>query len=172
LCTIYLLALGGLSIISFAGPLIFPEIWRSPGFRGKRTGLFLLTNVASVVPLFHWWWVDGHRILHAAMDHTSDRSVSVHSLTASLCLAAGRVGVFGGGPGWLLMIVTYLFGVFIYISRIPERLRPGKFDVYFQSHQIWHVLVVTAALIHYISGIEVYRWVERQRRASDLCPIM
>jgi hypothetical protein len=36
-----------------------------------------------------------------------------------------------------------------YIARIPERLAPGLFDIWFQSHQLFHVFVVAAACIHY-----------------------
>jgi adiponectin receptor len=34
-------------------------------------------------------------------------------------------------------------------NRIPERWRPGRFDYFFASHQIFHVHVVLAALAHY-----------------------
>jgi len=35
------------------------------------------------------------------------------------------------------------------IARIPERLAPGLFDIWFQSHQLFHVFVVAAACVHY-----------------------
>lgn len=31
-------------------------------------------------------------------------------------------------------------------TRIPESLRPGKFDIWCSSHQIFHVLVVLATV--------------------------
>jgi hypothetical protein len=34
-------------------------------------------------------------------------------------------------------------------NRIPERLVPGRFDLIFASHQIFHVHVILAALSHY-----------------------
>ena len=34
-------------------------------------------------------------------------------------------------------------------NRMPEKLAPGRFDLYFASHQIFHVLVLLAALAHY-----------------------
>ncbi|KAJ3115070.1 hypothetical protein HDU96_001234 [Phlyctochytrium bullatum] len=48
----------------------------------------------------------------------------------------------------LLGIMTYLVGAFIYVEKYPERLFPGKFDLFFHSHQIWHVLCVVAAVFH------------------------
>jgi hypothetical protein len=35
------------------------------------------------------------------------------------------------------------------LARIPERLAPGLFDIWFQSHQLFHVFVVAAACVHY-----------------------
>jgi len=46
----------------------------------------------------------------------------------------------------------YIFGAIMYGARIPERLFPGKCDLWGQSHQIFHILVVLAALLH-IKGV-------------------
>lgn len=43
----------------------------------------------------------------------------------------------------------YIFGAALYANRIPERLLPGWFDLWFQSHQLFHICVVIAALVHY-----------------------
>ncbi|KAL3623972.1 hypothetical protein CASFOL_032788 [Castilleja foliolosa] len=47
------------------------------------------------------------------------------------------------------MALSYLIGTGFYVSRIPERWRPGWFDLAGHSHQIFHVLVVIGALAHY-----------------------
>lgn len=44
--------------------------------------------------------------------------------------------------------VLYIFGAFLYGIRIPERFAPGVFDIWGHSHQLFHVLVVAAALCH------------------------
>lgn len=44
--------------------------------------------------------------------------------------------------------VFYIFGAFLYGIRFPEKVRPGNFDLWGHSHQIFHVLVVVAALCH------------------------
>ncbi|GMH18979.1 hypothetical protein Nepgr_020820 [Nepenthes gracilis] len=49
----------------------------------------------------------------------------------------------------LFMAFFYLVGAGFYASRVPERFKPGFFDVAGQSHQIFHVLVVLGALAHY-----------------------
>lgn len=48
-----------------------------------------------------------------------------------------------------IMAMSYLTGAFIYVARIPERWKPGWFDLAGHSHQIFHVLVVMGALAHY-----------------------
>ena len=43
----------------------------------------------------------------------------------------------------------YLFGLYIYTNRCPERHHPGKYDVCGNSHQIWHGFVVLGILATY-----------------------
>ena len=42
-------------------------------------------------------------------------------------------------PNYLLIYCLTLTMVFFYLSRIPERFSPGKFDYLFHSHQLFHV---------------------------------
>lgn len=48
-----------------------------------------------------------------------------------------------------VMALSYLIGTVFYLSRVPERWKPGWFDLAGQSHQIFHVCVVMGALAHY-----------------------
>jgi predicted membrane channel-forming protein YqfA (hemolysin III family) len=41
----------------------------------------------------------------------------------------------------LVMAATYLAGACIYVLRIPERFKPGAFDIFLNSHQLWHCFV-------------------------------
>ena len=61
----------------------------------------------------------------------------------------------------LIMGLLYLTGALLYATRIPERFMPGKCDIWFQSHQIFHLLVVAAAFVHYhgISAMALQRLV-------------
>ncbi|RAL44184.1 hypothetical protein DM860_016430 [Cuscuta australis] len=47
------------------------------------------------------------------------------------------------------MALFYIVGAVFYVSRIPERWKPGAFDLAGQSHQIFHVFVIFGALAHY-----------------------
>ncbi|PIA13382.1 HlyIII-domain-containing protein [Coemansia reversa NRRL 1564] len=56
------------------------------------------------------------------------------------------------------MCALYIVGTVIYAFKIPERYRPGKHDVLFHSHQIFHVSVVLAALLHYFGIVRALTW--------------
>lgn len=47
------------------------------------------------------------------------------------------------------MALSYLTGTVFYVSRVPERWKPGWFDLTGHSHQIFHVFVMMGALAHY-----------------------
>lgn len=48
-----------------------------------------------------------------------------------------------------VMALSYLIGTVFYVSRVPEKWRPGWFDIAGHSHQIFHVFVILGALAHY-----------------------
>ena len=47
----------------------------------------------------------------------------------------------------LIMVITYVSGFTIYVIKCPEALWPGKFDLYFNSHQIMHVMILLATVL-------------------------
>uniref|UniRef100_A0A7N0VIX6 Adiponectin receptor 1 n=1 Tax=Kalanchoe fedtschenkoi TaxID=63787 RepID=A0A7N0VIX6_KALFE len=56
------------------------------------------------------------------------------------------------------MALFYLIGTFFYVSRIPERWRPGWFDLAGHSHQLFHVFVILGALAHYGAARMLIVW--------------
>ncbi|CAI8610396.1 unnamed protein product [Vicia faba] len=56
------------------------------------------------------------------------------------------------------MAFSYLIGTMFYVTRIPERWKPGWFDLAGHSHQIFHVLVVAGALAHYAATLKLLEW--------------
>ena len=67
------------------------------------------------------------------------------------------VGLYGWGSAfsvmhyhWTLLAgVLSLTGAALYALRVPEKLFPGQCDLFFHSHQIFHVLVAMGTLSHY-----------------------
>lgn len=113
---------------------IITSLWdkfSSSELRPVRAGVFMAFGLSGVVPAIHYIVMEG------LFSHISRTSI-----------------------GWLaLMGSLYIAGALIYAFRIPEKWFPGKCDVWFQSHQIFHVLVIAAAFVHYhgISEMASYR---------------
>ncbi|KAK2147973.1 hypothetical protein LSH36_524g01073 [Paralvinella palmiformis] len=92
-----------------------------PHFRPLRAGVFIGFGLSAIVPISH--------------------VIIVNGFWETFYFAA---------LGWMiLMAFFYISGALIYAARIPERIWPGKFDIWFQSHQIFHVFVIAAAFVHY-----------------------
>ncbi|GMS96093.1 hypothetical protein PENTCL1PPCAC_18268 [Pristionchus entomophagus] len=110
-------------IVTLGTSAMIVSLWdkfAEPKFRPVRAGVFVAMGLSSIVPAFHLLVVDG---VHWMMEHTS--------------------------LGWLLLMgALYLTGATVYATRIPERCFPGKCDLWFQSHQLFHTFVVIAALVH------------------------
>lgn len=92
-----------------------------PALRPVRALLFVCLGGFGLVPTLHFLLQSGWS--------TGMTEASIH-----------RVIIMGG---------LYILGAVLYGCRIPERFLPGKFDIWFQSHQIFHVLVIAAAFVHY-----------------------
>jgi len=43
-------------------------------------------------------------------------------------------------PYHACMVLGCALFISVFITRVPERFAPGKFDIFFQSHQLFHVL--------------------------------
>ncbi|KAF5177240.1 Heptahelical transmembrane protein [Thalictrum thalictroides] len=56
------------------------------------------------------------------------------------------------------MALSYAIGTLFYVTRIPERWRPGWFDLAGHSHQIFHLFVIMGALAHYAATHVFIDW--------------
>ena len=78
--------------------------------------------------------------------------------------------LFGWFPAleyYLLEGAVYGLGAFFFASRFPESRWPGKFDIWLGSHQIFHVLVVVASLVHLYGVWTAFAWNYETQR---MCP--
>jgi predicted membrane channel-forming protein YqfA (hemolysin III family) len=46
---------------------------------------------------------------------------------------------------WTIGAIAYLSGALLYALRFPERILPGKFDLFGNSHNIFHFCVLIGA---------------------------
>ncbi|CAN1325979.1 Heptahelical transmembrane protein 2 [Linum perenne] len=125
-----------LSTITIVGALaivtLLSPALSSPNYRRFRATLFLVMGFSGVVPA-------GHAV-YLLWDHPI---VSISVLLE------------------VIMAVLYAAGTGFYVSRIPERWKPGAFDIAGQSHQIFHVFVVLAAVAHSFATLIVMDFRQR-----------
>lgn len=63
-----------------------------------------------------------------------------------------------GMPYYFLEGIVYCTGLVFFISHFPESVWPGYFDIWWSSHQIFHILVVLAASIHMYGVWQAFAW--------------
>lgn len=107
---------------------LFP-IFQNPEFRAVRAGLFFGMGVSGIVPVIHKLIAFRHR---PEALHTTGYEA--------------------------LMGFLYGLGALVYATRVPERWKPGRFDIAGHSHQLFHVLVVAGAYTHYHAGLVYLKW--------------
>ncbi|KNA20819.1 hypothetical protein SOVF_049150 [Spinacia oleracea] len=108
--------------------LITPSLC-SPRFRAFRATLFLGMGFFGLIPALH------AAALH--WDHPQMLIALVYEV---------------------LMGILYATGAWFYVSRVPERWKPGVFDLAGHSHQIFHMFVVGGALTHSAAIMIILHW--------------
>ncbi|KAJ5808816.1 hypothetical protein N7474_010085 [Penicillium riverlandense] len=65
-------------------------------------------------------------------------------------------------------LLVYFVGALVYASKIPERWKPGLFDYFGGSHNIWHMAVLGGILFHYCAMQDLFAGAFQ--RAEGECP--
>uniref|UniRef100_K3XC53 Adiponectin receptor protein n=1 Tax=Globisporangium ultimum (strain ATCC 200006 / CBS 805.95 / DAOM BR144) TaxID=431595 RepID=K3XC53_GLOUD len=136
LLRVYLTAISVMAALTFGVTLV--PAFGTPRFLVFRTCIFLSLGFFGLVPV-------SHLVYHFGL---FDPHVTVMI-----------------GP-LLLMGLLYTLGAIIYATKFPERFYPGRFDVWFSSHQLWHICVVAAALVHFANALQQYEW-----RWNTMCEV-
>ncbi|KAE8161269.1 mPR-like GPCR protein [Aspergillus tamarii] len=69
-----------------------------------------------------------------------------------------------GMPYYLIEGGFLLLGALIYATKFPESRYPGKFDIYGSSHQLFHILVVFAAVTQLIGILNAFDYNHANRK--------
>ncbi|EXJ80870.1 hypothetical protein A1O3_07156 [Capronia epimyces CBS 606.96] len=128
----------GLSVVTSA--LVLHPKLQGLRYRHHRTWAFILTGLSGFAPI-------------------------VHGL---LLYGWADMWVRSGMPYYLLEGLVYGLGAFFFVTRIPESIWPGSFDIWFSSHQLFHVLVVMASLVHLYGVWVAFGWNYENQR---VCPV-
>lgn len=51
--------------------------------------------------------------------------------------------------GTVFMGILYLTGLYFYVNKVPEKYCPHTFDIWFNSHTIFHIFVFAAAIEYF-----------------------
>ena len=140
------LAIYYLTIISFMGLTLFiislfEYLHRSENLK-KKALAYGGFGVSLTIPL-------GHAIINEVFYDNYGDPFSIQ----------GSIGYY------LLCGFFYLFGLYIYTVRCPERHNPGKYNVCGNSHQIWHCFVVLGIVATYFGALE-----NLETRKICICP--
>ncbi|EMC92723.1 hypothetical protein BAUCODRAFT_37623 [Baudoinia panamericana UAMH 10762] len=109
--------------------------FRSPELRPVRAAMFVAMGLSAVFPVIHGAWRYGAAQMERQM-----------------------------GLSWVISQgVLYIAGAVIYAARIPERFKPGAFDLFGHSHQIFHVLVLLAAATHLVGLLKAFDYEHSHR---------
>lgn len=113
--------LGGITIVGiFTIMTLLSPVFSTGKFRAFRASLFVAMGFFGLIPA-----------VHAVIVNWTEPQRNVTLAYESV------------------MALSYLTGTVFYVSRIPERWKPGMFDLAGHSHQIFHVFVIMGALAHY-----------------------
>uniref|UniRef100_A0A671LNM3 Progestin and adipoQ receptor family member 4-like n=1 Tax=Sinocyclocheilus anshuiensis TaxID=1608454 RepID=A0A671LNM3_9TELE len=73
-------------------------------------------------------------------------------------------GAGRGSPASLRLYLTMdtlaLLGGLVNIFRLPERVSPGRFDYWFNSHQIMHIMVILSIMYLHWGMLEDLTWLK------------
>ncbi|XP_078430794.1 heptahelical transmembrane protein 4-like [Wolffia australiana] len=148
-------------IVTSIVPQIYYTFACDPFYRAVYTAtilaLGLLTVLISLIPVFEKPEFRFVRSLVFVIMGLSGWGPIAHKLAS-----------YGGEPAALVttmyeffMNVCYGVGVVIYATRIPERWRPGKFDLVGHSHQLFHLFVIAGAYVQYLAIMVYLEWRDR-----------
>lgn len=137
---VYLVFIGLASVASFVTSLSdYVDKEEGKAFLGLMMGGL---GVSNIFPLIH------------ATIRSMDPITGKQMLDITNFIGFVRTGAF------------YLGGLAVYISRFPEKYYPKRFDIWFNSHSIWHVFVFLGALSHYFTVLNMY-----EGRLELGCPV-
>jgi len=117
-----------ITVVGFIGLIMSViPVFATPRFRTLRTGFFLVFGLFAVIPLPHLAILNG---------------------ISKLGPLIWREAVMGA---------SYVIGALVYLSRIPERWFPGRFDYSLgNSHVVWHYFTIVAALFQWSACVYLY----------------
>ena len=103
--------------------------FHGPNFRRLRGSLFLILGVSTGIPILH------------------------------LAFFGKYISGFEEKPYliyWYIGGIVYVLGGLFFVTRIPEKYIPNKFDYCFYSHNNLHICVLLAFIFHFLGALDSF----------------
>lgn len=118
---IFWISLDLVAQVTAAIVVLFVRRFRRPAWRPFRGFLFSFMASSAFYPIIYACFQRGYR----------------------------QMDVEAGATRYAWTVVVYLTAVTMYGTRIPEAWKPGYYDLWGQSHQIFHVLMAVGLTVHF-----------------------
>ena len=120
----------------------------SPRLRPFRAGIFITFGLSGIAPATHYSIQNGWE--------KSINEAALGWLVFMGFLYISGAMLYAFRSPWSIRGVCFI----VYLCRIPERFFPGKVDIVFHSHQLFHCFVIAGAFVHYhgISNMALHRY--------------
>jgi len=128
--------------------------------------LSIITSVLVLHPQLQGLEYRSHRSWAFILTALSGFAPIIHGL---LLYGWNEMLIRSGMQYYLLEGLVYGIGAFFFLTRIPESIWPGSFDIWFSSHQIFHVLVVIASQVHLYGVWVAFDWNYQNLKT---CPVL
>ena len=140
-------------------PSVYYGFYHEPKLQKKYWLMVtILASTCAVATLHHRFHHPNFRLYRAAMYSSLGLSVIcfiIHGLALhGWVIQNGRMSLsWMGLTGGLNLI-----GAVVYAARIPERWYPRRHDIYGNSHQILHIMVIFAGLTHLAGLLSAFHY--------------
>jgi len=111
------------------------DFFHSNRFSQVRLMLYLTVAGFGVVPALHMVYLQGYQMNPPAEVASALTNIHVRIV---------------------FMYLSYACGTLTYVHTFPEKFFPGRFNIWFHSHQLWHIFVLLGVSIHYGTISNIY----------------
>lgn len=133
--------------------VLFVRRFRQPAWRPLRGFLFSFMASSAFYPIIYACFVHGYSHMNV------EAGASRYALTVFVYVTAVTVysvsSVVASFEPLMLMFLQ---------TRIPEAWKPGWFDIWGQSHQIFHVLMALGLTVHFSAFAKAFDYTHTRKQ--------
>lgn len=158
------LDMGGICVLIFGSSLAsnYYFFYCRPLWKNLFTGISLFTNLmgflATMIPHMHkreYNWIKGVLFSIIGVFNGSTQFLAFYFPLFQNRSDDIPVGIAHFGV--VFMGVLYLIGATFYVKKFPEKYYSRKFEIWLNSHTIFHIFVFLAAVEYYFVMMMLYR---------------